>query len=72
MGLFHRNRLHKNQIETISLRSSLDGKLWTPPSNPNPPPNGRASGLLPIDAISCHGCDVIRSANGCNGAFEEA
>ena len=71
MGLVHINRLNKNRLEGMTLRSSLNEKLWTSPSDNHPPVFGSASGLLAIDAISCHGCDAIRSSNGCDGEFEE-
>ena len=72
MELAHYNRLNKNQLEGMSLRSSSNGQLWTSPTGNNPPVFGSVSGLLPIDAISCHGCDNIRSSNGCEGTFEES
>ena len=72
MGMIHFNHLNKNQSEGMSFRSLSNGKLWTAPSQNNPSSYGSASGLLPVDAISCHGCDVIRSSNGCVGAFEGA
>ena len=72
MSLVHNNRLNKNQLEGISLRSSSNGKLWTSPAHNKPSAYGSASGLLAVEAISCHGCDVIRLSNGCDGAFEVA
>ena len=71
MTLKHYNRLRWNQGEGISLLSS-HGKLLTLLAPNNPPVFGSASGLLPIDAVSCYGCDVIRSSNGCYGTLEEA
>ena len=70
--MVHFNRLNKNRLEGMTLRALSNGKLLTFPSRDNVPVFGSASGLLPVDAISCHGCDVIRSSNGCNGVFEEA
>ena len=72
MLMIHNSRLNKYQIEGISLRSMSSGKLWISPSRDNPSAYGSASGLLPISAISCNGCDMIRSSHGCDGAFEEA
>ena len=68
MGLINNNRLNKNLMEGMSLRSTQNGKLWTSPSRA-PSAYG---GLLAVDAISCYGCDVISSSNGCDGSFEEA
>lgn len=72
MAFSHFNLLHKKQAEGISLRSLLNGTLWTSPNGNHFPVFGSASGLLAIDAVSCHGCDVIRSSNGCVGTFEAA
>ena len=72
MALVHYNRLNKNRAEGMSLRSSSNGKVLTSPSDSNPQVFGSASGLLAVDAISCHGCGMISSSTGCDGAFEVA
>ena len=73
MTIKHYNKLRKNQGEGISLRSSSNGKVLTLtlPVDNNPPVFGSSSGFLPINAISCYGCDKINSSNGCYGFFEE-
>ena len=71
MSLVHNNRLNKYQLEKVSFRSS-NGKLWTSPSHNKPSAYGSASGLLAVEAISCLGCDVIRSSSGYDGTFDVA
>ena len=58
MSWMHYNRLNHNLVEGMSLRGAENGNLWTsPPANPTA--IGPNSGLLPIKAISCHGCDAF-------------
>lgn len=72
MSIVHYNRLNRNRAEGITLQSSVNGTFWTSQSSDNPPVFGAVSGLLPVEAISCAGCEAIRSSNGCLGTFKTA
>ena len=59
-----------NGAEGLSLRSQ-NGAIWQSPGI-NPPSIGPSSGLLPVTAVSCKGCDSIVSSISCQGTFETA